>query len=196
DLAAQAGRPRARHRRPLRGDARDPRRARRGRVQGPRRGAGLGAALPAGAHRDGRGAAGVRRAALSPSPRSALGYAPRGESPQSKVRDAPMFSLLRPPGDEAVLRAAPDTPGCASHAKQWVLAAAILGSGIAFLEASVINVALPAIQDALSASVAELQGIASAYTVALASLTLVSGAAGDRFGKVRLFVWGAAGLAL
>src|SRR5262245_15479495 len=107
-----------------------------------------------------------------------------------------MFSLLRPPSDEAALRTAPDTPGCASHAKRWVLSAAILGSGIAFLEASVINVALPAIQDALSPSVGELQGIASAYTLALASLTLVSGAAGDRFGKVRLFVWGAAGLAL
>ena len=107
-----------------------------------------------------------------------------------------MTSFLRPPGDEAALRAAPDTPGCASHAKRWVLAAAILGSGIAFLEASVINVALPAIQDALSASVAELQGIASAYTVALASLTLVAGAAGERFGKVKLFTWGAIGLAL
>ena len=107
-----------------------------------------------------------------------------------------MMSFLRPPCDEVALRAAPDTPGCASHAKRWVLAAAIFGSGIAFLEASVINVALPAIQDALSASVAELQGIASAYTVSLASLTLVSGAAGERFGKLRFFVWGALGLAL
>src|SRR5262245_7162149 len=107
-----------------------------------------------------------------------------------------MITLLRPFSDDAALRAAPDTPGCASHAKRWVLAAAILGSGIAFLEASVINVALPAIQDALSASVAELQGIATAYTVALASLSLVSGAAGERFGKVRLFTWGATGLAL
>src|SRR5262245_25056159 len=107
-----------------------------------------------------------------------------------------MIGLLRPPSDEAALRAAPDTPGCASHAKRWVLGAAILGSGIAFLEASVINVALPAIQDALAASVAQLQGIATAYTVALASLTLVSAAAGERFGKVRLFIWGATGLAL
>src|SRR5262245_8252555 len=107
-----------------------------------------------------------------------------------------MISLLRPPSDEASLRAAPDTPGCASHAKRWVLLAAILGSGMAFLEASVINVALPAIQRALAASVAQLQGIATAYTVALASLSLVSGAAGERFGKVKLFTWGATGLAL
>jgi EmrB/QacA subfamily drug resistance transporter len=106
-----------------------------------------------------------------------------------------MIGVVRPPGDEAALRAAPDTPGCASHAKRWVLTATILGSGIAFLEASVINVALPAIQDALSASVPQLQGIATAYTVALAALALAGGAAGDRFGKRRLFLWGAVGLA-
>ena len=106
-----------------------------------------------------------------------------------------MISLVRPFSDDVALRAAPDTPGCASHAKRWVLSAAILGSGIASLEASVINVALPAIQDALSASVTELQGIATAYILALASLTLVSGAAGDRYGKARLFTWGATGLA-
>jgi hypothetical protein len=43
-----------------------------------------------------------------------------------------MMSVIRPPADEALVRAAPDTPGCASHAKSWVLVAAILGSGIAF----------------------------------------------------------------
>lgn len=107
-----------------------------------------------------------------------------------------MLSVVRPPGDETLVRAAPDSPGCASHAKRWVLLATILGSGIAFLEASVINVALPAIQSALSASVPQLQGIATAYTVALASLALAAGAAGDRFGKLRLFIWGAAGLGL
>ena len=107
-----------------------------------------------------------------------------------------MMSVVRPPSDEAVVRSAPDTPGCASHAKSWVLLAAILGSGIAFLEASVINVALPAIQDSLAASVPELQGIATAYTLALASLALAGGAAGDRFGKRRLFSWGAAGLTI
>ena len=106
-----------------------------------------------------------------------------------------MLSVVRPPGDEATVRAAPDTPGCASHAKKWVLTATILGSGMAFLEASVINVALPAIQTALSASVPQLQGIGTAYTVALAALALAGGAAGDRFGKRRLFSWGAVGLA-
>lgn len=107
-----------------------------------------------------------------------------------------MMSVVRPPADEALVSAAPDTPGCASHAKSWVLFAATLGSGVAFLEASVINVALPAIQDDLAASVPELQGIATAYTLVLASLALAGGAAGDRFGKRRLFIWGAGGLTL
>ena len=58
-----------------------------------------------------------------------------------------MLGVVRPPCDEAIVRAAPETPGCASHAKRWVLVATILGSSVVFLEASVINVALPAIQD-------------------------------------------------
>ena len=106
-----------------------------------------------------------------------------------------MISLLKPPCDAAIMRGAPDTPGCASHAKRWVLIATILGSSVAFLEGSIINVALPAIQTALGASVAGMQWIASAYTLLLASLTLVGGAAGDRFGRQRLFRWGTAILA-
>ena len=106
-----------------------------------------------------------------------------------------MISVVGSPGDAGILRGAPETPGCASHAKRWVLLATILGSSIAFLEASVINVALPAMQSALGASVSEMQWIASAYTLVLAALTLVGGAAGDRFGRLRLFRWGAIALA-
>jgi EmrB/QacA subfamily drug resistance transporter len=107
-----------------------------------------------------------------------------------------MMSVVRPPGDEIELHAARDSPGCASRAKRWVLIATILGSGTSFLEASVINVALPSIQDAFSVSVAQLQGIGTAFTLVLAALALAGGAAGDRFGKRRLFLWGALGLAL
>ncbi|HXJ33146.1 MAG TPA: MFS transporter [Candidatus Eisenbacteria bacterium] len=107
-----------------------------------------------------------------------------------------MISLVRPPCDEGVVRGAPETPGCASHAKRWVLLATILGSSVAFLEASVINVALPAIQTALGASMAGMQWVASAYTLLLAALTLAGGAAGDRFGTRRLFAAGTAILGL
>ena len=60
--------------------------------------------------------------------------------------------------------------------------------------ASIINVALPAIQETLGATVAEMQWVASAYTVLLAALTLAGGAAGDRFGRRRAFQAGTAGL--
>src|SRR6185503_4408888 len=104
-----------------------------------------------------------------------------------------MLSLAHPPCDAGVLRGAAETPGCASHAKKWVLVTTVLGSSVAFLEASVINVALPAIQNGLDASVAQMQWIASIYTLFLAALTLAAASAGDRFGRRRLF---AAGLAI
>jgi EmrB/QacA subfamily drug resistance transporter len=102
----------------------------------------------------------------------------------------------RPPCDAAVVRAAAETPGCASHARKWVLWVTILGSSLAFMVASIINVALPAIQDTFGATGAEMQWVANAYTILLASLTLAGGAAGDRFGRRRMFLVGTAGLTL
>jgi EmrB/QacA subfamily drug resistance transporter len=107
-----------------------------------------------------------------------------------------VLSLAPPPSDTGVIRGAPETPGCASHAKRWVLGGTILGSSVAFIEASVINVALPAIQQGLGASVGEMQWIASTYTLFLAALTLAAGSAGDRFGRRLLFGLGLAILAL
>src|SRR4029453_6934957 len=98
--------------------------------------------------------------------------------------------MLRAPCEEAAARAAPETPGCAAHAKPWVLAASVLASSVVFLQATVINVALPAIQSALGAPVATVQWLASAYTLALAALTLVGGALGDRHGRRRLLAIG------
>jgi MFS family permease len=99
---------------------------------------------------------------------------------------------LRPPCEEAAARAAPETPGCAAHAKRWVLAATVSASSVVFLEATVINVALPAIQHAFAASVATMQWIGSTYTLALAALTMVGGTLGDRFGRRRLLLGGLA----
>jgi len=107
-----------------------------------------------------------------------------------------MLTVACPPSDRGVIGGAPETPGCASHAKRWVLTATILGSSVASIEASVINVALPAIQRGLGASAAEMQWVASAYTLLLASLTLASGAAGDRFGRRGLFASGLAVITL
>ena len=66
----------------------------------------------------------------------------------------------------------------------------MLGSGIAFLDATVVNVALPTIGTELNASVAGLQWIVNGYTLTLASLILIGGSLGDRFGRRRIFLLG------
>ncbi len=80
-----------------------------------------------------------------------------------------------------------------------VIAAAVLGSGMAMLDGTVVNVALRTIGRDLDASLAELQWITNGYLLSLASLILLGGSLGDRFGRRRVFVigtvWFALGLA-
>ncbi|HEY4568004.1 MAG TPA: MFS transporter [Kribbella sp.] len=73
---------------------------------------------------------------------------------------------------------------------RWVLAATALGSGMAFLDGTVVNVALPAMGEDLNATMAGLQWIVNGYMLMLASLVLLSGSLGDRFGRRRTFVIG------
>ncbi len=75
-------------------------------------------------------------------------------------------------------------------AGRWVLLATIMGAGMAFLDSTVINVALPALGEELGADVADLQWILNGYLLALASLILLGGALGDRYGRRRVFVIG------
>lgn len=77
-------------------------------------------------------------------------------------------------------------------AARWVLGAAVLGSGIAFLDSTVVNVALPAIADDLGADVQGLQWVVDAYLVTLSSLILLGGSLGDLYGRRRVFVVGLA----
>lgn len=73
---------------------------------------------------------------------------------------------------------------------RWVLAATVGGSGMAMLDATTVNVALPALGDDLGASVADLQWTINAYTLAVASLVLLAGSLSDRFGRRRVFTIG------
>jgi EmrB/QacA subfamily drug resistance transporter len=75
-------------------------------------------------------------------------------------------------------------------AGRWVVFATVLGSSVAMLDMTVVNVALPALARDLSASMAGLQWIVNAYTLTLAGLILLGGALGDRFGRRRVFVVG------
>jgi EmrB/QacA subfamily drug resistance transporter len=76
------------------------------------------------------------------------------------------------------------------HKPQWTLIAAILGSGMAFVDGTVVNVALPAIQEQLGANASQAQWMIESYALFLASLLLVGGALGDHFGRRRVFVIG------
>jgi EmrB/QacA subfamily drug resistance transporter len=81
---------------------------------------------------------------------------------------------------------------CRPDSRPWVIAAASLGSGMAFLDSTVMNVALPALQAELGASAREVQWSYGAFALVLSALILVGGTLGDRFGRRRLFVIGAA----
>ena len=79
-----------------------------------------------------------------------------------------------------------------SRAGRWVIAASVLGSAMASLDATVVGIALPTIGREFHATVAQLQWVVNGYTLALASLLLVGGSLGDRFGRRRLFGVGVA----
>src|SRR5689334_15849909 len=73
---------------------------------------------------------------------------------------------------------------------RWVLLTTVLGSGLALLDATVVNVALGRIGDDFDADFAGLQWTINAYTLTLAALILLGGSLGDRFGRRRVFLVG------
>lgn len=73
---------------------------------------------------------------------------------------------------------------------RWILAATILASSMVFIDGTVVNVALPALQRELAASLADVQWVVEAYALFLSSLLLVGGATGDRVGRRRVFACG------
>jgi EmrB/QacA subfamily drug resistance transporter len=83
-----------------------------------------------------------------------------------------------------------------SRPGRWVLAATVLGSSMAMLDGTVVNVALPTIGRQLGASLGGLQWTVTAYTLTLAGLILLGGALGDRHGRRKVFVIGVAWFAL
>ncbi|MFD4180325.1 MFS transporter [Rhodococcus sp. NPDC058514] len=87
-----------------------------------------------------------------------------------------------------------DAPGATvrlrSSSGRWVVLATVLGSSLAMLDATVVNIALPRIREDLDTDVAGLQWVLSGYTLTLASLILLAGALGDRLGRRKVFVWG------
>ena len=103
-----------------------------------------------------------------------------------------MTTLIREPCDDGVIRSGQSTNPCPKSSGKWVLAATILGSSMAFIDGTVVNVALPALQSDLSATVVGVQWVIESYSLLLAALLLVGGSMGDRYGRRRIFLIGVA----
>src|SRR3954463_12897918 len=99
-----------------------------------------------------------------------------------------MATIAKPPCDEAAIRAGScERPATAGP---WILAATILGSSMAFIDGTVVNVALPALQSALHATLSNVQWVVEAYALFLAALLLTGGALGDQYGRRKIFAAG------
>jgi EmrB/QacA subfamily drug resistance transporter len=103
---------------------------------------------------------------------------------------------MRAPCDEAVVRSADAEAPCAKGAESWILAATILASSMAFIDSTVVNVALPALQSTFHATVVDVQWVVESYGLFLAALILVGGSLGDMFGRRLMFLVGVAIFAL
>jgi EmrB/QacA subfamily drug resistance transporter len=77
-----------------------------------------------------------------------------------------------------------------SAAGRWIVLAAVLGSGMALLDGTVVNVAVKVIGEDLDAELTELQWVVNAYMLSLSALILIGGSLGDRFGRRRVFMIG------
>jgi len=86
----------------------------------------------------------------------------------------------------------PAAAPCSAAAAPWILAATILGSSLAFIDGSVVNLALPAFQSDLNATVIDAQWVVEAYALLLAALILVGGSLGDIYGRRRIYAAGVA----
>jgi EmrB/QacA subfamily drug resistance transporter len=103
---------------------------------------------------------------------------------------------MRTPGEEAVMQSQTATVPCGADARTWILIATILGSSMAFIDSTVVNVALPALQARFQATVVDLQWVVESFGLFLAALILIGGSFGDRFGRRLIFVLGVSIFAL
>src|ERR1700730_5947036 len=104
---------------------------------------------------------------------------------------------MRTPCDESVMRSAGAEGPCAEvpfkrDARTWILTATILGSSLAFIDGTVVNVALPTVQANFHATLVDVQWVVESYGLFLGALILVGGSLGDLFGRRLIFVTGVA----
>src|SRR6266446_2877517 len=100
-----------------------------------------------------------------------------------------MASIGRPPCDEAEILARKCDRSTTTNGP-WILATTILGSSMAFIDGTVVNVALPALQSALHETIADVQWVVESYALFLAALLLIGGSLGDLYGRRKIFAAG------
>ena len=97
---------------------------------------------------------------------------------------------MRTPCDESLILSASAGVPCIGTARPWILAATIMGSSMAFVDSTVVNVAIPALQTSFNANVFDVQWVVESYGILLSALILAGGALGDLFGRRRMFLVG------
>lgn len=103
-----------------------------------------------------------------------------------------MGTLGKPPTINPVLQSGSKNSISKKVTGYWVLTATILGASMAYIDGTAVNVALPVLQKQLDATISDMQWVIEAYTLFLASLILVGGALGDRFGRRLIYAIGIA----
>jgi EmrB/QacA subfamily drug resistance transporter len=99
---------------------------------------------------------------------------------------------MKTPCDEGVMASGRDCVPRKATSGPWILAATILGSSMAFIDGTVVNVAVPTLQATFHASVVDVQWVVESYGILLSALILAGGALGDLFGRRRMFLIGVA----
>jgi len=101
-----------------------------------------------------------------------------------------MSISLGQPCDEGLVRSKGATAPCRESSARWILLATILGSSMVFIDGTVVNVALAALQANLGATVLQVQWVVEAYSLLLAAFLLLGGSLGDHYGRRRVFLIG------
>ncbi len=107
-----------------------------------------------------------------------------------------MWAILRDPCDENIIRSQSEVAPSGKSRGRWVLAVTILASSMAFIDGTVVNVALPALQRNLNATAVDVQWVIEAYSLLLSALLLVGGSLGDHYGRRKIFLIGVGVFAL
>ncbi len=101
-----------------------------------------------------------------------------------------LISSVRQPCDEGVIASGAASAPCSSASAPWILAATIIGSALVFIDGTVVNLVLPALQSQLGATLVDVQWVVESYALVLGALMLVGGSLGDRLGRRKIFIAG------